>query len=192
MIGVSRRQAWTRRGDGSEKVASYRYYQCESRTNQGICSYHTRRADELEEALKRKLEELDPKQLAVAGDDSAVIVHWQEETQRLQDRLQQIDRRFSRALEEAATEKLSREKLRAQGLAVAEERLKVEEELRDAQWRAENYSSAAERRRTRNAALELAISRWDSLALDDKKQLLQELIDHVKVDDDDINVVLRP
>ena len=52
MIGVSRRQAWTRRSDGSEQVASYRYYQCESRTNQGICSYNTQRADELEDQVR--------------------------------------------------------------------------------------------------------------------------------------------
>src|SRR5439155_11666257 len=40
LIGVSRRQSWKRMRDGSEQEASYRYYQCESRTNQGMCGYH--------------------------------------------------------------------------------------------------------------------------------------------------------
>ena len=192
MIGVSRKQAWTRRRDGSEKVASYRYYQCESRTNQGICSYNTRRAEELEGALRDHLSRVDPNDLATEADDSAVIQQWQAETRRLQERLQQVDRRFSKNISEATSDKSGREKLRQQGAIVAEERLKLEEELRDAQWRAEHYSSSAERRRTRNAALDLAVNQWDTLALTEKQQLLKELVDHIRVLDDDIEVVLRP
>ncbi len=101
MIGVSRRQSWTRRSDGSEQVASYRYYQCESRTNQGICSYNTQRADELEEAVRRQLSELDPSKLATAGNDDAVISQWQTESRRLRERLHQIDRRLNKELEVA-------------------------------------------------------------------------------------------
>ncbi len=47
MVGVTRRQSWTR-NDGSSASNRYRYYQCEAATNQGRCSYHTRRARELE------------------------------------------------------------------------------------------------------------------------------------------------
>ena len=157
MIGVSRRQAWTRRSDGSEQVASYRYYQCESRTNQGICSYNTQRADELEETVRRQLSELDPNKLATAGNDDAVITQWQTESRRLRERLQQIDRRLNHELEAAAGDSdRAATACASNGLALAEERLKVEEELRDAEWRAEHYASAAERRRTRNAALRTA------------------------------------
>jgi hypothetical protein len=47
LIGVSRKQSWKRQS--GEKVSnSYRYYQCESRTNQSVCNYHTRRALETE------------------------------------------------------------------------------------------------------------------------------------------------
>lgn len=192
MIGVSRKQAWTRRRDGSEQVASYRYYQCESRTNQGICSYHTRRAEELEEAVKARLIELDPNELADDASDGAETTHWKDESKRLNDRLQQLDRRFSRSLGDAAAERLSRERLHSEGLVIAEERLKLEEELRDAQWRAEHYDSATERRRTRNAVLNLAVSKWDELEMPEHQQLLREIIDHVSVRDEDIEVVLRP
>jgi site-specific DNA recombinase len=192
MIGVSRRQAWKRRSDGSEQVASYRYYQCESRTNQGICSYNTQRADELEETVRQQLAAIDSRQLATAGDDSAVIAQWQTEARRLRGRLQQLDRRLGRSLEEATAGKVSGDKLRAQALPLAEERLKVEEELRDAEWRAEHYASAAERRRTRNAAQELLASQWETLPPTERQQLLREIIDQVKVGEDGVKLVLRP
>jgi hypothetical protein len=192
MIGVSRRQSWTRRSDGSEQVASYRYYQCESRTNQGICTYNTQRADELEEAVRKHLSELDPAKLATAGNDDAVINQWQAEARRLRERLHQVDRRLNRELEAAAGEAISSDRLRSNGLALAEERLKIEEELRDAEWRAEHYASAAERRRTRIAALEVLVSQWESLPLNDKQQLLREMVDQVRVGDGDARIVLRP
>ncbi len=47
MVGVTRRQSW-KRNDGSSGSNTYRYYQCEAATNQGRCSYHTRRARELD------------------------------------------------------------------------------------------------------------------------------------------------
>jgi site-specific DNA recombinase len=192
MIGVSRRQSWTRRSDGSEQVASYRYYQCESRTNQGICTYNTQRADELEETVRHHLGELDPNKLATAGNDDAVITQWQTESRRLRDRLHQVDRRLNRELEAAASDTISSERLRSNGLALAEERLKVEEELRDAEWRAEHYASAAERRRTRNAALQLLVAEWATLPLNDKQQLLREMIDQVRVGEGGARIVLRP
>jgi site-specific DNA recombinase len=192
MIGVSRRQSWTRRSDGSAQVASYRYYQCESRTNQGICNYNTQRAEDLEEAVRKELSELDPNKLATAGNDDAVIKQWQEESRRLRERLHQIDRRLNKELEAMVGNTMDGDHLRSHGLALAEERLKVEEELRDAEWRAEHYASAAERRRTRNAALQLLVSEWETLDLNEKQQLLREMIDQVRVSKDGIRIVLRP
>ena len=52
MIGVTRRQAW-RTKDGQRKSGSYRYYQCQTRANQGQCQYHTKRASELETSVKQ-------------------------------------------------------------------------------------------------------------------------------------------
>ena len=54
MVGVTRRQSWTR-NDGSSSSNVYRYYQCEAATNQGRCSYHTRRSRELDTAVLARL-----------------------------------------------------------------------------------------------------------------------------------------
>lgn len=192
MIGVSRRQSWTRRRDGSEQVASYRYYQCESRTNQGMCSYNTQRADVLEQAVRKQLIELDPHQLATAGNDKAVTEQWQTEARRISERLQQLDRRLNKEMEAAAHDGANSDRLRTRGQSLAEERLQIEDELRDAEWRAEHYASAAERRRTRHAALQLLIGEWETLPLADSQQLLREMIDQVRVGDEGVRMALRP
>jgi DNA invertase Pin-like site-specific DNA recombinase len=192
LIGVSRKQSWTRRRDGSEQVASYRYYQCESRTNQGICSYHTHRVEDIEEQVRQQLAAHDPKELAAAGDDSTVISQWQSETRRLKERLGQVDRRLGRYQQQAAAAGVSNDHIKAQGLQLAEERLKVEEELRDSEWRTEHYASAAERRRTRSAALDLLVTEWETLSLPERQQLLKEFIENVRVTDDEVSLTLRP
>jgi hypothetical protein len=192
MIGVSRRQTWKRRTDGLEMAASYRYYQCESRTNQGICSYHTRRTEDLEEMVRLYLSGIDPKQPLSAGDDAAVLAEWQAQAKRLRDRLHQIDKRIGRSLEAATNARLSAEKLRSQGLALAQERLKAEDDLRSVKRRAETYATAAERRRARDRALRRLVDQWELLPLADKRDLLHEVVDQVVVSDDAVHVVLRP
>ncbi len=54
MIGVTRRQTW-RRQDARRVRGVYKYYQCQSRTNRGLCQYHTWRASRLEEAVRSQL-----------------------------------------------------------------------------------------------------------------------------------------
>ena len=56
MIGVSRRQGW-RRKDGSSAEGRYRYYQCQSRTNKGVCRYHTWRSEDLESGVLAQVRE---------------------------------------------------------------------------------------------------------------------------------------
>jgi len=192
LIGVSRRQSWKRKTDGAEQEASYRYYQCESRTNQGMCGYHTRREDELEEEVHAWLAGLDPKQIEATGDDAAVLNEWQEEGRRLRDRLHQIDRRIGRDLEAASSGKITREKLRSDGLALAEEHLRVEDDLRQAEWRTEHYASSAERRRARQDAVAKLVDRWADLPLPERQQLLREVIDRIVVSDDSLKIALRP
>jgi site-specific DNA recombinase len=51
MIGVRRTQSWARKRDGGRSEATYRYYRCGSRVNQSVCSYHTWRTDDLEQAV---------------------------------------------------------------------------------------------------------------------------------------------
>jgi len=54
MMGATRRQMW-RRKDGRRARGVYRYYQCQSRANQGLCSYHTWRCSDLESTVKEEL-----------------------------------------------------------------------------------------------------------------------------------------
>jgi site-specific DNA recombinase len=192
MIGVSRRQSWKRRTDGAEMAASYRYYQCESRTNQGICSYHTHRAGELEDAVRQQLASIEPGRMETAGDDSAVLAEWQAEAKRLRDRLHQIDRRIGRSLEAAGASPLSKDKVKSQGMALAQERLKAEDDMRVAQWRAGNFASAGERRRARADALARLTSKWETLPLTECQDLLREVVDRVVVSDDSVEAILRP
>ena len=57
MIGVNRQQGW-RRKDSSRVTGTYRYYQCQSRVNKGMCDYHTWRSDVLEKKIKDQIKEL--------------------------------------------------------------------------------------------------------------------------------------
>ena len=88
--------------------------------------------------------------------------------------------------------KISREKLRSDGLVLAEEHLRVEEDLRLAEWRSGHYASSAERRRARQDAIARLVDRWDALAIPERQELLREVIDRIVVSDDSIKIVLRP
>ena len=107
MIGVSRRQAW-RRKDGTRSVGQYRYYQCQSRANQGTCGYHTWRAGELERAaIQEARQALERGELAL---DAAVPIAQQGSGEVGGNR---PDARFMRALESAAAGLTSLERLRS-------------------------------------------------------------------------------
>ena len=55
MMGVTRKRSWKRK-DGQRARAVYRYYQCQSRGNEGRCGYHTWREPILEEAVLAELQ----------------------------------------------------------------------------------------------------------------------------------------
>ncbi len=191
MIGVSRRQSWKRRSDGSEQSSSYRYYQCGSRTNQGICSYHTVRAEDLESTVREQIVDAVPNEKP-AGDETAFIAEWQAEARRLRERLRQIDRRIGKSLAAALGDKGARERFRAQGMDLADERLRVETDLAAAERRADTYASAAERRKARSDALESLISDWEAVPFARRQDLLREVVDRVEVTDEQVRTVLRP
>ena len=53
-MGVTRKQKWMRK-DNRRSFGTYRYYQCQSRQNQGTCSYVTWRASMLESTVIGRL-----------------------------------------------------------------------------------------------------------------------------------------
>ena len=195
MIGVSRRQSWKRQKDGSQAQASYRYYQCESRTNQGLCDYHTRRAGDLETEVKEILAVIDMKSgraFPQAGDETAVLAEAQEQCNQLRRRLAQIDKQLDQYIDAAARGRLSKEKMRALSLELASDRLEVEEHLAEAEHRAQERASLAARHRAQEQTLVRLIDSWDSLEFDRRRSMLREVIVRIIVKDDGVKVLLRP
>ena len=192
MIGVSRRQSWRRRS-GSEGQASYRYYQCESRTNQSMCDYHTQRAEELEESVRASLSNTNGDVLLPqAGNEGAVREEWQKEADRLRVRLRQFDRRLEEQLSAAARGRISKEQLRKLSVATATQRLNLEEELEEIERKLLEQADASERSRGRQRSLAALLDGWGSLSMDERQSLLRELVARVVVRDEGIQVLLRP
>jgi hypothetical protein len=110
---------------------------------------------------------------------------------RLKERLHQIDRRIARSLDAAAGDRISRSRLRTDGISLAEERLKVEDELRAAEWREQHFQDSSERRRVKASAIARLVNGWDHLQVQAKQELLRDVIDHVVVKEGEVDVVLR-
>ncbi|MCH7580979.1 MAG: recombinase family protein [Chloroflexi bacterium] len=192
MIGVSRKQSWRRRS-GTKGQASYRYYQCESRTNQSMCDYHTQRAGELEGEVRDQLAELDEDALLPrAGDGAAVKAELEAKAERLETRLHQLDRRLDDQLGSAAKGRITREQLHKLNVATATNQLRLEEELEEIQRHLQDQQNASERARTRKRSLASLLDGWETLSLAEKQPLLRDLVDHVAVRDDGVQVILRP
>ncbi|MBI1885522.1 MAG: recombinase family protein [Chloroflexi bacterium] len=193
MIGVTRKQRWQRRGDGTVRRAQYRYYQCESRTNRSLCDYHTHRADELEANVREAILRGDNVRpaVAVAGDEAAVVAEGEAKARRLRDKLRRLDRRLQQYLDTASQGRIGEERLRVLSLAVAEEQLHVEEALVESQRLAQRQASIAERRCQQQEALVRLRDEWDRLTVPDRQDLLRGLLDRVNVRDDGMEVLLR-
>lgn len=199
MIGVSRRQSW-RRQSGAQGQASYRYYQCESRTNQSMCDYHTQRAAVLEEQVRAALAQFSLAERAggatpssaPAGDDAAVLAEWEKAAQHLRGRMRQLDRKLEDHLAAAAKGRISKEQLHKLSIAAATKRLKLEEELEDVERRIQEQTDARSRRRAREHALARLLDGWHTLPFTEKQALLRELVDRVVVHDEGVQVVPRP
>lgn len=194
MIGVSRRQSWRRRG-GERQQATYRYYQCESRTNQSLCDYHTWRAEALEEEVLRQLSAPPDARTARfphAGDVSAVLAECEAERRRLQSRLKALDRKLQRHVDAATRGRLTRERLHSLSVDIARQQLEVEARLEELDRRAREQQDAAERRRRQVRVLARLLDDWDRLPLTEKQEMLREVVDSITVMDDAVAVRLRP
>jgi site-specific DNA recombinase len=192
MIGVSRRQSWKRRS-GSEGQASYRYYQCESRTNQSICDYHTQRADDLEEQVRTSLAGMNGDVLLPFGGNQANMrEEWTRESDRLRNRLRQQDRRMDEQLSAAHKGRISKEQYRKLSIATATQRLKIEESVEEIERRLKEQADASERTRERQRAMAALLDGWTTSTMDEKQALLRDLVDRVVVRDEGIQVIIRP
>lgn len=190
MIGVSRRQSWKRKRDGGVSSAEYRYYQCGARTNQSMCSYHTHRAEQLEEEVRRAT--ILALERALRGEPAHDASSSEPDTPaRLKTQLKNLDRELDKVMDQAASGIISREKLRMRSIEIARRQLELEEALADAERRAREREARGERQQAREAALVALTTRWDLLSFDDRQALLREMLDRVQVYDDRVEPVLR-
>jgi site-specific DNA recombinase len=192
MIGVTRKQRWQRRSDGTTRTAQYRYYQCESRTNRSLCDYHTRRADELEEEVRRSLRSGGGNKVRSAGNGAAAVNEVESEIRRLRDKARRLDRRLEEYLDSAVSGGLNQERLRSLGLGIAGEQLELEERLVESQRLAEVRASEAERGREREQVLLRLRQEWSALSFSERRDLIGAVLDRVVVKDDGIETVLKP
>lgn len=190
MIGVTRRQRWRRRSDGEERSALYRYYQCESRTNRSVCDYHTRRADALEDEVRRSILEgpREAKKPAREVDQKTVEVQGKQ----LRDKMRRLDRKLEQYLDAAANGRINGERLRTLGVEVAAQVLATEEALAERQRQAQQKATEEERKRRRRSALQRCREHWDDMGFQERHDLLRELLERVVVKDDGIEIVLSP
>ncbi len=193
MIGVTRRQKWRRRSDDTVRSALYRYYQCESRTNRSLCDYHTRRAERLEEEVRKALlsGESSPA-VPQAGDGAAVRAETEAQIRRLRDKARRLDRRLEQYLDAASAGRMSEERLRTLSVGLATQQLELEEGLVESQRLAQQQVTEAERRREREQLLTSLGDDWERLSFGQRQELLREMLDRVVVRDDGIEVLLRP
>ena len=194
MIGVSRKQQW-RRGNGDTAEQAYRYYQCESRTNQSVCDYHTRRADDLEAEVVGHIKGHEPgavhPSVIRAGDEQAVAAGAAQATARTRGRLRSLDRRLSEQLNRLADNRISRHEFRATANALVRERRRAADELRAQEQRASVRAFEVEQRQYFDRQVERIRTSWDQLSFDARQSTLRELVERVIVRDDGITTVLR-
>ncbi|MDY6917808.1 MAG: recombinase family protein [Chloroflexota bacterium] len=191
MIGVNRTQTWTRSRKGGKKKGQYRYYQCQSRTNQSMCQYHTKRADELESAVLGMLRSCDNalalSQLAVVRDTAQEAL----ERASLDKRLKTVDRKLGEHLDQAAEGALPQEELRSLGGDLIWERRLVERRMGILVGSAEDGISTGERQDYVLEMLDELRGPWDSLSIAQRKALLEHLVDRIVVHDDRVDVTIK-
>jgi len=191
MIGVTRKQKWKRRSDGTVRSAQYRYYQCESRTNRSLCDYHTKRAEELEAEVRVRLlaAKAAPRTKQSSNGDARGS---EDDVRRLRDKARRLDKRLEQYMDDAAMGNINREKLRALGLALATEQLQVEDHLVESTRFAQQQASDSDRRGRRELLLDRLRDEWDQLAFSERQELLRDIVSRIVVKDDGIETVLRP
>ncbi|MBI4294987.1 MAG: recombinase family protein [Chloroflexi bacterium] len=191
MIGVSRHQSWAR-GDGSQSEAVYRYYQCQSRTNQSVCDYHTWRADKLEaEVVAGLAEQSIPERLEQLAASRRSHSSPGTETPRLKARLKALEHQLGGYLDRAARGDVSPQQLRSGSGDLLREKADLEERL--AIGEAEAKGRDMEQRRWQRIIenLQNIDSKWQSLPDADKRTLLQEVVNRVTVFDDHVEISLK-
>lgn len=158
MMGVTRRRSW-RRKDGARASGTYRYYQCQSRNNQGRCGYHTWREARLDEAVVGEL------RAAVARGSAGVDAEKLEQI-RASDEAN-AERRLADAVRRAAREEITTRML---GEYLAE------------------LDAAREASASPRTDAGETLANWASLDFEERRALVAQLVSRVVVEDDRVEV----
>lgn len=181
LIGVRR----SRRMAGADEPQVYTYYQCESRTNQSRCDYHTRRADELERRVRAFLRLASPP----ADFAGATPAPPEEAIERVRARRRSLRRQLDGLLERHASGEWTAARLREEGSTLALLDLQAEEE--QAQLEARDTPVDQARRHGELAAARRKLVRdWSRLPFAEQRDLLRRVMTGVVVTDDAIRLEL--
>ncbi len=192
LIGVSRRQSWTTKA-GEKKSAAYRYYQCESRTNQSACAYNTQRAAELEERVRVSLRQDDQPvvRLRRAGNVDGYLVDLVGQVDRVESRIKRNRRQVEELVADAAHGHITVERMKSLGGELAKEHLELEAELAASRERLKAQQSEAERQKHLESLREKLLRDWERLPFESLQSALRDIVDRIEVDGEDVRVFLR-
>lgn len=191
MIGVSRRQSWKRQGDGSTIQAEYRYYQCETRTNQSMCDYHTRRASDFEEEVRAAIEAELRRQIEAPEDHGGADV--EEELKALKSRLRGLDRRLEQLLDAGSNGRIGAGEVRELSVEVAQQQLTLEQSVADVERRARLRQNQGARRAARAELVQfIDADNWAETEFARRQQFLQQVLHRAVTYDDSLQISLRP
>jgi DNA invertase Pin-like site-specific DNA recombinase len=192
MIGVSRRQRWTTKA-GEAHSAAYRYYQCESRTNQSACGYNTQRAAELEQRVRDQLAADAPtaSRMRRAGNVDGYLLDMMGQVERIEGRMRKTRRQVEELVADAAHGHITLERMRQLGSGLAQEQLEAEGELGAARARLQAQQSESEQRRYLAELRERVAGSWESFEFSELQNALRELLDRVEVDGAEVRVFTR-
>lgn len=193
MIGVSRRQRWTTK-DGEARAAAYRYYQCESRTNQSACGYNTQRAPELEARVRALLGEDAPavRRVRRAGNVDSYVLDLMAEVDRIEGRMRRTKRQLEELVADTAHGHLSLERMRLLGSGLATEQQAQEAAAAAARAKLTAHESESERHRHLDELRGRLSSEWEGLPFPELQGGLREVVDRIEIDGPECRLYLRP
>ena len=194
MMGVTRRQSWTRQKDGSRAQKEYRYYQCQSRTNQGMCSYQTQNAAELEAKVLEHLREQRDRLAAIKSRRTSPTTEaaTQRERRRLLASQAKVEARLKRNIRQIQAGKLSLLKFRPLGGQLLQSRREMLDRL-DALADSESPGrrSTLSPAQAAVVAIDELLAAWQSMDFQRKRELVSSLVERIGIKDEHIDIALR-
>ena len=193
MVGVTRRQSWTRRKDGVKTEKQYHYYQCQARTNQSMCQYHTTRAQELENDVLEKLRGQRSRIAGLKGRRPVMSAQaLRKERQQVEAKLKATERRVKQAAQAAGRDSASVAEFERRSGEIVDERLEALAKLRQLDGGGSGPVDGPTAGERAAKALDSLNEIWDEGAVNEKRRLLAQIIDRVTMHDGGVDVKLKP